>query len=1057
MKFPKAVLWLLLVLCSPVLKGQVLINEFSCSNLHYFQNGFGDYDDFVELYNYTDSVVDLSGYYLSDRFTNPMKWAIPAGVTIQPGGYAVFITSGKLTTQWDGQYWHTTYNTTQTSHEDVVLSDPLGIILDHYWIEETTQMNHSRGRLFDGSPDWGVMVAPTPGAANVNVYDGYTKTPVMDTLPGFYTGSLTVSIAYPDTIDAVIRYTTNGTKPDNNSAIYTGPITINNTTTLRARAFPVSGGGGSGSTTFCDQNQGGPGFPGNPGCEAAVCADDPFCCNNTWDNICGSIAATTPQCLLCLSDANAVYCDEAQGSAGFPMHPPCQSAVCAGDAFCCNNSWDNICASAAAFEPACNECASDYVPVGGGGGNTALNLFPGFTETNTFFIDETFSFKTIALSGQLGQWNAGGGGGWMNVNGTWHSHYEVCLELFDENGVFVTELEGTLRRHGNDSWAYPQRGLRFHSRDQQGFNNNIEHQLFELKPRSKFDVLIMKAAGSDNYPGNGWLPTAHLRDGYAQTAAQLADTELDVRTYDHQITFLNGQYWGVYEMRERIDKDYTDYYYDQPEQFVDMLEYWGGLTVEYGSSADWYSLHNFVTNNDMSVQLNYDYVATQLDPESFIDNFIVNTYFVNTDWLNWNTKWWRGNFGTGVRWRYALWDLDNTFNLGQNYTGWSSTGPYVNTVCEAQSMFQNWSAANGHTAMYSALLDNEAFFMQYLNRYADLLNTGLHCDTLVALLDDFEARMIPEMPRQFQRWGGNMGQWQNRIQNIRDFVCLRWNIVMQQIIDCFEDDYDISGPYDVTVVIIGPGDVQLNTITIPAGPWTGSYFGGLDLGLNALPEANAEFIQWELNNNFVGQNLLDPSLLLTLNSNDTIFAYFEWLENPLPVEWLSFEGEVVSSYGELRWATASEQNTSHFEVQRAEDAVQFETIGSVAAAGFSSSVMQYNFTDRDGLEGIHYYRIKQVDLDGQYDYSNVIALDYGKGASALLFAPNPNNGQFYVVNTSEEIVNATVLSPHGQEIIELSLAPNQQTDVQLENRSSGIYLIRYYLGGKQYHQKMAVH
>jgi len=297
--------------------------------------------------------------------------------------------------------------------------------------------------------------------------------------------------------------------------------------------------------------------------------------------------------------------------------------------------------------------------------------------------------------------------------------------------------------------------------------------------------------------------------------------------------------------------------------------------------------------------LNYDYVATQLNPESFIDNFIINTFFVNTDWLNWNVMWWRGTQGSGVRWRYALWDIDNIFNLGQNYTGWSGTGPYVNTVCEAQNMFQNSPASNGHTAMYAALLDNEQFFTQYLNRYADLLNTGLHCDTLVALLDEFEQRLLPEMPQHIGRWGGNINTWQNRVQYIREFICLRWDVVMNQIVDCFEDDYDISGPYEITVVIIGPGNVELNSVTIQVGPWTGSYFGGLDLDLTALPLDNAEFIEWQLNNNYVGQNLLDYSLPVTLNQNDTIFAYFEYID-PLPVEWLDFSGVVHDQLGKLQ-------------------------------------------------------------------------------------------------------------------------------------------------------------
>lgn len=1048
----------LLALCfTSQLNAQVVINEFSASNLHFFEDGYGDYSDYIELYNNSAAPLDISGFHLSDNLNQPTKWEIPPGTIIPAYGFELFFLSAKLTTQFDGQNYHLPFQLTQSAQEDVVFADPLGTVVDSVLMEFPTQMNHSRGRTTDGGAEWGVMTTPTPGGPNLNVYDDYTLKPIFDLQPGFYTGNQTVTITTTD-VDVEIRYTTNGSKPNWTSTLYTGPIAVNNTTTIRARAFPVGGSGGGGTGNYCDDAQASAGFLEDPICQNAICAADPFCCNNEWDAICAGSAENEPGCAGCLSPQNAMYCDEGQAFSGFPAFPACESTVCGQDVFCCNNTWDGICADIAASEPSCEECSSTYSPPPPGGGSA--NLFPGFTETNTYFIDEAFTFQTVALSGQLGQWGAGGGGGWMNVNGNLHNHYEVCLEYFDENGLFQTELEGAARRHGNDSWAFAQRGIRFHSRDQQGFDNNIDYPLFPLKDRNKYDVVIMKAGGSDNYHTAFGLERAHLRDGFAQTASQYANIEVDERTFAHQITYMNGQYWGVYEMRERVDKDFTEHYYDQPEEFVDLLKYWGGLEVEYGSAADWNALHNFITNNDMAIQLNYDYAVTQLSPESFIDNFVINTFFVNTDWLNWNTMWWRGNhpLGSAQRWRYSLWDLDNTFNLGQNYTGWpGGTGPYVNTVCEAQNMFQNWSAANGHTAIYSALLDNEGFFTQYLNRYADLLNTGLHCDTLVALLDEFEANMLPEMPRHVNRWGGNVNNWQDRVDNIRDFICLRWEIVMDQIVDCFEDEYDISGPYDVTVVIVGPGNVELNTVTIQIGPWTGTYFGGLNLDLNAVPLDNAEFIEWAINNNFTGQDLLDHQLFLNLNSNDTIFAYFDWVENPLPVEWLNFDGEIINDWGELEWKTASEVNCSHYEVERANDGNNFRKIGTRQGAGNSNNILTYNYTDKSFPTGVQYYRIKQIDFDGNYEHSNIIALDYGMQDQTLLIAPNPNNGEFHIVNQSNADIMAELLSPHGKHVAQITLPAFRSTPVSLMGLSSGIYMLRYKMGEKIQYSKVAIH
>jgi len=78
------------------------------------------------------------------------------------------------------------------------------------------------------------------------------------------------------------------------------------------------------------------------------------------------------------------------------------------------------------------------------------------------------------------------------------------------------------------------------------------------------------------------------------------------------VLYINGAYWGVYEYREKVDDiDYTDYYFDQPEGFVDFIKTWGGTWVEYGSQADWITLRNFITGNDMTDPANYDYVLTQ--------------------------------------------------------------------------------------------------------------------------------------------------------------------------------------------------------------------------------------------------------------------------------------------------------------------------------------------------------------------------------------------------------------------------------------------------------------
>ena len=193
--------------------------------------------------------------------------------------------------------------------------------------------------------------------------------------------------------------------------------------------------------------------------------------------------------------------------------------------------------------------------------------------------------------------------------------------------------------------------------------------MFHVKDREEYQRLIFKAAANDNYPYSGG---GHIRDAYVQTLSHLADLKVDERTNESCILYLNGEYWGVYEYREKVDDlDFTTEYYDQPRHFVDFMKTWGGTWVEYGSNDDWAPLVNFITSEDMTVDANYEYVQSVFNTMSMIDYVLLNSFVVCADWLNWNTAWWRGRHpdGSGKKWRYALWDMDNTFGHGANYTG----------------------------------------------------------------------------------------------------------------------------------------------------------------------------------------------------------------------------------------------------------------------------------------------------------------------------------------------------------------------------------------------------
>jgi len=109
-----------------------------------------------------------------------------------------------------------------------------------------------------------------------------------------------------------------------------------------------------------------------------------------------------------------------------------------------------------------------------------------------------------------------------------------------------------------------------------------------------------------------------------------------------------------------------------------------------------------------------------------------------------------------------------------------------------------------------------------------------------------------------------------------------------------------------------------------------------------------------------------------------------------PVEWVDFRGQYVQGRGVvLEWATASETNSRNFVIERSFDGRLFEAVGSLEAAGTSNQLLHYHFTDPSPQEGTLYYRLKQVDLDGSFQYSEVIAVEVALPALFVRLFPNP--------------------------------------------------------------------
>ena len=178
----------IIVLFSPIFC-QVLINEYSASNLSWYTDNYQMEEDWIELYNTGNTGEDLGGYSLSDDSDEPAKWMIPGGTVIPAGGYLVFWCSGR--DEYSDNNYHTNFKLKQSKNnpDHVVFSDPYGYIIDDIEMLKT-QLNHSMGRSPNGSDTWNIFTDPTLGNENSEPsYTAYAEAPLMSLEAGFHNGT----------------------------------------------------------------------------------------------------------------------------------------------------------------------------------------------------------------------------------------------------------------------------------------------------------------------------------------------------------------------------------------------------------------------------------------------------------------------------------------------------------------------------------------------------------------------------------------------------------------------------------------------------------------------------------------------------------------------------------------------------------------------------------------------------------------------------------------------------------------------------------------------------
>lgn len=202
----------------------------------------------------------------------------------------------------------------------------------------------------------------------------------------------------------------------------------------------------------------------------------------------------------------------------------------------------------------------------------------------------------------------------------------------------------------------------------------------------------------------------------------------------------------------------------------------------------------------------------------------------------------------------------------------------------------------------------------------------------------------------------------------------------------------------------------------------------------------------------------DPGLQIYLGGDKDGFAVAvlgePGTEVPLPVELLYFKAKSLKGEVQLVWATASEINNDHFVIERSKDAVEWLPLDSVDGAGNSSVEQHYVDVDDDPLTGVSYYRLKQVDFDGNFSHSNVVTVTFEKTEEISLF-PNPTKGHINVAIRSDEgeSIYISVYDAQGKQMMNEEIMLTE--GINLINRrirgAKGMYFIKIMTSSGKYY------
>ncbi len=419
----------------------------------------------------------------------------------------------------------------------------------------------------------------------------------------------------------------------------------------------------------------------------------------------------------------------------------------------------------------------------------------------------------------------------------------VNAELYETDGtqgfnmLFESEIQGT------GSATNAQKSLALKAKSSLG-GDVIPYAVFPDEDLTEYRSLTLRNNGQD------WNYT-HFRDAMVTSLVRRTD---DVNGLIEEpiiygqadrpsIVYINGEYWGIHNIRERMDKRYIKNRFDEDENEIDFLE--NESEVREGDFAEWDQFKNFYENNDFSDDAKFAELAQQLDPDHYRDYIVFNVFVDNTDWPGNNNRYWKKR-DSDETWKWLTWDLDfsfGLFNLGQPFNGGYFQANSLGRLLRPQAF--NWPNPRWATNLFNNMLENDQWRYDLINRMADQMNTLYTPARMNVRISEYENQYAPEIQEHHDRWSSGFQVWSQNVNKLRTFANGRPNVVRQQFVNEFNE---ISGTTSITVNLnpANRGEVAFSTINVAeaTAPFNGTYFRGIPIPVQAFPNRGYILNSW---------------------------------------------------------------------------------------------------------------------------------------------------------------------------------------------------------------------